>query len=809
MKFNVSLDEEAVTEWMPLYIGYRHLKNLIRSSVRERTKKRSVAGDVQMLRVQSSGSLSNRSTTDLEDEDADQPEVALYRQLEGGLFEGEKTFLLAVNQEVKKVNDFYCKQEEELQRSVALLIAKLRDPVAVNALGGRLTAADLSLSEEYMPNELAIKTQISYLSTTDHPHASLGGSSLSSIKKRISLKLHRPTQPAQHHGVGDASGSDIEGNVSREDDVDKKEANVFMFEIKLMMQECYGNVELLKNFQHLNILACSKILKKFDKKLERKVREQYMEAISYKPFVAHDHISVFMSFIEDLYCKCFTDGDRYRAVSKLRIRDLKERSFHKAAYVFGLQGGLAILMLSWIGWTLKEQTWNDEKQQLGLIYAGLGTPNFLGWLSFIDCLVFHQNRINYPTIFAFDRRKQQHPLEYGVFVGSFSMAFLTYAYVSISGAMDSAVKPMLQPWGIILFLFFVFIVPVKHIGRSNSAARRWLLVTMWENLLSPFYTVRFRHFFIGDQFMSLGGFFVALALMLYYSCNGTTDVHVHNSAPYTTWYIGFLTAIPGLVRLSQCVRRYYDMPDESRSFFPHLVNGCKYLSGLIVIVLGTVLASMDSNEGYDAVYGILIFDAIAYQLYAGSWDIIMDFGFSGVAPMVLSHQGHRRFSPLFYSCVAPLTLALRAASLVPLFLKHSEWHITHTMVMVFWYLECMRRYCWNLMRIDNEHASNCEAMQAIDTRKSKWTEKWASEMFREDAIITQDMFRTQRFEEFHAAEEDEREMADLQRSLGSKRGGGDSPGRVGSDSPGRVGMSLVMPSTPPTPPTPPTPHPKV
>jgi len=57
------------------------------------------------------------------------------------------------------------------------------------------------------------------------------------------------------------------------------------------------------------------------------------------------------------------------------------------------------------------------------------------------------------------------------------------------------------------------------------------------------------------------------------------------SSGYLYYIVCFLGVLPFYFWLMQCIWRYYDTKDA----FPHLVNGLKYLSSMVAIVIGYII----------------------------------------------------------------------------------------------------------------------------------------------------------------------------------------------------------------------------
>ena len=75
--------------------------------------------------------------------------------------------------------------------------------------------------------------------------------------------------------------------------------------------------------------------------------------------------------------------------------------------------------------------------------------------------------------------------------------------------------------------------------------------------------------------------------------------------------LGFLTALPGIIRALQCLRRYHD----TRNTFPHLANGGKYLC-TILYSMTLSLYRIDSSQSFRALF---FFCATINSIYCGKY----------------------------------------------------------------------------------------------------------------------------------------------------------------------------------------------
>src|ERR1041385_7285544 len=98
--------------------------------------------------------------------------------------------------------------------------------------------------------------------------------------------------------------------------------------------------------------------------------------------------------------------------------------------------------------------------------------------------------------------------------------------------------------------------------------------------------------------------------------------------------MGFLSALPPIWRLLQCIRRYYD----TKSIFPHLFNTAKYAT----TIMATVTLSMYRIHRSDTYFALFIIFSLLNSVYAckspiqtgenspantsvALWDVLMDF----------------------------------------------------------------------------------------------------------------------------------------------------------------------------------------
>ena len=178
------------------------------------------------------------------------------------------------------------------------------------------------------------------------------------------------------------------------------------------------------------------------------------------------------------------------------------------------------------------------------------------------------------------------------------------------------------------------------------------LVTQILKLLLPIVKrIEFIDFFIADQLVSI--------------CSGLFIV---------AW-------IPYVIRILQCFRRVYDIKTQNRYY--QLVNAMKYIIGLTAMIV-IQYKVLDTP-------GLLTISIIA-KTYALLWDIRMDWGISECKQI--------NIKILLFIVI---NIVLRYIS----FFQISS--------IGLWYLEVLRRCCWNILRMRCEQLHQGDTFYAVTT----------------------------------------------------------------------------------------------
>lgn len=108
--------------------------------------------------------------------------------------------------------------------------------------------------------------------------------------------------------------------------------------------EFYLSLIMLQNFQSLNYTAFRKICKKYDKHIKsQRGAHWFREYISDAPFSKQEELLTMINEVENLYMTHLTNGDRAKAMAKLRVPPLRQASPPVRVFMAGMLLGLFIV----------------------------------------------------------------------------------------------------------------------------------------------------------------------------------------------------------------------------------------------------------------------------------------------------------------------------------------------------------------------------------------------------------------------------------------------------------------------------------
>lgn len=636
MHFEERLELEAIPEWRPKYVQYKALKQLL-----ERCPE--LPPDDFDL---STGTYKKGSRQDMPCSD------------------DEALFLSRVELELEKVNEFYLAREKEAMARKQQILYQVR------LLNLQQSQGSLYNTEEVDPYDSIQKT-----SAMDTVQSS--NSSTFILVNSLPIKSEKFKTFRQSSLTSLAKAR-----------------------IKKALLGFYRSLELLKDYRTVNAIAFGKIMKKFDKHTHRANSGAFMERVRQCPFYSSAVPDSLMADVENIYRRLFTNGDRSKALRKLKTPDLTMKSYQGMATMSGILIGLMMTVCFALIQVLRTTT-DSHVLSLALIYGGLGLPLLMAALFSLNMQIWKSYHINYQFIFEFDQRTVLHNSEYNTFISAVSLYFLAFVYGSLNGSLDHLVLRTHQPWLLLITLMMIILLPVPTFFWHS---RLWLGKVLFRIATAPFYPVRFKDFFLNDQFMSLGYFLQTFVLTLSITQHGNMLVDVGSLRMPSIWHLAVLSSLPAFWRIMQSLRRFWD---GGRQFFPHMANLIKYsfAFSLPYVSFGT--------DSFPRMLWLKVLLQLIGALYSFGWDIFMDFGLFQRGPVNYLLRDTILFPPIVYYALFMVDFVLRFLWVLPLLrILPVSWP-SLTVAYAFGVIEVVRRFIWNIFRVEYEHVNNCNAFKAF------------------------------------------------------------------------------------------------
>ncbi|CAG8438192.1 574_t:CDS:10 [Ambispora leptoticha] len=339
MKFAKVLQAESVPEWRK----QQYLKKLLRQVEKTRTiydaeqeanRKRhktqenvgtlSVQSDEKPFRTWSMSSipgvkplvdrfmaLSNRANFDSVYYRNDVRKNVTLANFMDHVNDDERVFFEKIDKELEMIKDFYKEMEEEALKNFKILKFQYKE------------------MREYRKKQRRLQR--------NGRRSDRWSNSVSLVKQSIN-RLSMP--------VGTINKVSFDTNSPTEDlppmDFDYKDARK---KIKKAVFEFYRGTEFLKNYKVLNRSGFAKILKKFDKLAGWKGGSLYMQKIDESYFVTSKVLDKIIKETENFYVDKFEGGMRKQALSKLRLPNKTNQTYHFSVWRAGVYLGISFCLL--------------------------------------------------------------------------------------------------------------------------------------------------------------------------------------------------------------------------------------------------------------------------------------------------------------------------------------------------------------------------------------------------------------------------------------------------------------------------------
>ncbi|EFA85341.1 SPX domain-containing protein [Heterostelium album PN500] len=491
--------------------------------------------------------------------------------------------------------------------------------------------------------------------------------------------------------------------------------------MKELIQEFYRFLILVKNYKVLNYSALVKIIKKAEKNTELVLNDKIISTADKMMFKTSKLIDKLSGSIEKIYADVFCNGKLRDARKNLRHRQNAEQgtieSTTGTTFFSGMCAGWTTAILILIYFVLYTGEY-DDFVRFGTVYnlfVTLGLAILWALMFGIDIYIWTKAHVHYSFIFELSRNTLTYHRVFQA-VTVLSVLWITsigiYMWKSMGNFPFPFVSAEYTPLILLVVYLLILICPFNIFQRE---VRKWFLLTIWRVVTAPAKTVKFSHFFMGDQLSSLVLMMVQLSQFI---CFYTVDVYhspEHAVCIQKGRYINpFISALPATWRLLQCFRRYYDSKD-----IVHLRNALKYFLS-IVVVFFSAIDSFYSTGWTSPTRIIWLSSGLINSCYSYWWDLFMDWSIlvkpktSSWNPFKYTLRKKRMYSPTFVYYIAIITnFGFRMTwSLTKSLPQLTTLLPSYKLVVVIAVIEVLRRGQWNVYRLENEHINNCGRFRA-------------------------------------------------------------------------------------------------
>jgi hypothetical protein len=231
--------------------------------------------------------------------------------------------------------------------------------------------------------------------------------------------------------------------VSKQTDLKFSRENLMKVEesLKRAFIEFYQKLRLLKSYSFLNVLAFSKILKKYDKITSRDATKPYMKVVDSSYLGSSDEVMRLMERVEATFIKHFANANRAKAMNILRPKAKRER--HRITFSTGFSAGCVFSLIVALVAIIRTRNLLEMEGQKEYMNTMFPLYSLFGFIV-LHIIVYAANiyywrryRVNYSFIFGF---KQGTELGYRqVLLVGFSIGVL--ALLCVLANLDMEADP--------------------------------------------------------------------------------------------------------------------------------------------------------------------------------------------------------------------------------------------------------------------------------------------------------------------------------------------------------------------------------
>ncbi|XP_010527408.1 PREDICTED: phosphate transporter PHO1 [Tarenaya hassleriana] len=756
VKFSKELEAQLIPEWKYAFVNYSQLKKQIKKIKLSRSPQPSsrcaLLGHVRRLGrgfsdVFFSTREKNPDIIQVEkkssEEDGDGVDEIYQTELVQ-LFSEEdevRLFFGRLDEELSKVNQFHKSKEidflekgESLKEQLEILTEIKQITSDRRRRNGSESSPHRSLSSSSSPNsdfsgspgelseaESEITRREEIVEAVERNEASFVNSETrSKMRKKksgkiIAVRLAGNGPPRNISAVKSVLWEELVNNPGGGggDHVSRKKIECAEKIVRKAFVELYRGLTLLKTYSSLNMVAFTKILKKFDKVSNQDASSSYLNVVKRSHFICSDKVVRVMDEVESIFTKHFANNDRKKAMKFLRPHHHKDSHF--LTFFLGLFTGCFVslfsvyVILAHISGIFSSGTQTSYMETVYPVFSVFALLSLHLFMYGCNLFMWKNTRINYVFIFEFSPkpalRSRDAFLVCTAFMTAVVAAMVVHLILRASGFSPAQVDTI--PGIFLLISISMSICPFDVFYRPT----RYRFIGIMRNIIcSPFYKVLMVDFFMADQLTSQIPLLRHLGSTTCYFMAKSFGTHEHSTCRSGRIYREFAYVIsfsPYFWRAMQCIRRWWD-----ESNVDHMVNMGKYVSAMVAAGLRITYARESSPLRFASV---LVSSAVAtvYQVY---WDFVKDWGLfqpESKNPW-LRDELILKNKTIYYVSIA-LNFLLRLAWIETVIRFRVSPVQSHMLDFFLASLEVIRRGHWNFYRLENEHLNNVGEFRAVKT----------------------------------------------------------------------------------------------
>ncbi|KAK9931211.1 hypothetical protein M0R45_018498 [Rubus argutus] len=328
VKFSKELEAQLIPEWKDAFVNYWQLKKQIKKIKVSRL----FNFDNKLTEIIQ---VKSKIIKDGEDEEIYETELAQLFSEEDEV----RVFFERLDEELNKVNQFYKTKETEFLERGEILNKQLQILLDLKQI----------LNDRRWKNSLSKPKYPSIPSSWSSTPRNSDYSSENSEELSATPTSTEPTQTDEAIAALERNGVSFTNTATRGhgEFINRKKIQCAEKMIRGAFVELYRGLGLLKTYSSLNMVAFTKILKKFDKVrygIEPAASASYLKAVKRSHFISSDKVVRLMDEVETIFTSTSPTMTRKKAMKFLRPQRHKES--HMVTFFVGLLTGCFVSLFS-------------------------------------------------------------------------------------------------------------------------------------------------------------------------------------------------------------------------------------------------------------------------------------------------------------------------------------------------------------------------------------------------------------------------------------------------------------------------------